>query len=129
MHTKQGQCLPAKLPSKAFAGIFAWLPRTSDHACTASKTGRRTKSHPALDFPGVLVIDSAADADTSAQDLLDSAGQLARAAAVAHNPRNFDHLVQLQVATVLDVLLLQAQAQHMLETSWKVAHPFVCKAF
>lgn len=54
------------------------------------------------------MINSAAHADAGAKHLLDSASQLARAAPVAHDPRNLDHLVQFQVATVLDVLLLQA---------------------
>ncbi len=66
-------------------------------------------SHLALDFPGVLVVDGAADADAGAQDFLDCACQLARAAAVAHDARDLDHLVQLQVAAVLDVLLLHAR--------------------
>ena len=79
------------------------------HRQQRQKIGRERAAHFALDFPGVLVVDGAANADAGAQDLLDGAGQLARAAAVAHDTSDLDHLVQLQVAAVLDVLLLQAQ--------------------
>jgi len=52
------------------------------------------------------VVHGAANADAGAQHLLDGAGQLARTAAVAHDTSNLNYLIQIQVAAVLDVLLL-----------------------
>lgn len=54
------------------------------------------------------MVHSAADADASAQNLLDCAGQLACAATVAHDAGNLDDLIQFQVAAMLDILFLQA---------------------
>ena len=52
------------------------------------------------------MVNCAAHADAGAQDLLDGAGQLPRAAAVAHDASDLDDLIKLKVAAVLDVLLL-----------------------
>jgi hypothetical protein len=96
---------------------------TNLHRHNLQENGRERAPHLALNFPGVFVVDGAANANACAQDLLDSAGQLACAAAVAHDASDLDHLVQLQVATVLDVLLLQAQEQHT------VGHRHRCPEF
>ena len=94
-----------------------------EHCCNGSRRRRRGRPHLALDFPGVLVVNGAANADAGAQDLLDGASQLARTAAVTHDARNLNHLVQLQVAAVLDVLLLQAQPTRA--QSWKMVPSFI----
>lgn len=66
-------------------------------------------AHLALDLAGVLVVHCAAHADACSQDLLDCAPELPRTAAVPHDPCDFDDRVKLEVAAVLDVLLLQAK--------------------
>lgn len=44
---------------------------------------------------------------TRSQNLLDCPLQLPRTAAVLHDPRNLNNLLHLQIAAVLDILLLQ----------------------
>ena len=51
---------------------------------------------------------SLTDADAGAQDLLDGAAERPGAGAVPHDACNLHHVIQRQVAVVLDVLLLHA---------------------
>ena len=68
-------------------------------------------THLALDLAGIFMVHCAAHADAGAQDLLHGALELPRAAAVPHDPRYLNDRVQLEVAAVLDVLLLQPYLQ------------------
>ena len=56
------------------------------------------------------MVDCASHTYACPQNLLHCSLQLPRTAAVPHDPRNLDDLLHLQIAAVLDVLLLQSGA-------------------
>ena len=69
-------------------------------------SGGTNSPHLALDLTGVFMVYCASHAYACSQDLLHRSLQLPRAAAVPHDPRNLNDLLHLEVAAVLDVLLL-----------------------
>lgn len=70
-----------------------------------------------LDNLGALSIDLAADRESGAQDLLDSAGQSLRERLVSHGPGDVDDLIKSNRLAVLDVLLLLAVARGLLQST------------
>ncbi|CAH0364561.1 unnamed protein product, partial [Pelagomonas calceolata] len=67
------------------------------------------------DVHGRLAVDRAADREGRPQHLEDRALELAGHRAGPHRPRDLNHLVQRDVAVVLDVLLLLAVADGLVE--------------
>lgn len=64
---------------------------------------------------GVLAVDGAADGLGSAEDLLDGTGKVLGERLEAHLAGDLDNLVEGDVTTVLDVLLLLAVTRGLLE--------------
>ena len=67
------------------------------------------------DIVGRLAVDRASDGLSGAENLLDSAFQLARHGALAHDAGDVNDLVEGNVAAVLDVLDLLAVTRRLLE--------------
>ncbi|CEO96626.1 hypothetical protein PBRA_005235 [Plasmodiophora brassicae] len=70
-----------------------------------------------LDIAGRLSVNSASDREASAQDLLNGALQLLRLRPRTHRTSNVENRLERQVSIVLDVLLLLAITDWLLESA------------
>ena len=79
------------------------------------------------DSVGVLAVDGAADGLGGTKDLLDGTGKALGERLEAHLAGNLDNLVERDVATVLDVLLLLAVSGLCQKISQVMTTPFACQ--